>query len=166
MVTFLREHFPGFENAVVLDTAVVAGVRYTRWIDAGSDLTAQHVAEGAQFDDVIGAITAFARHPRGGFIHPPRVAELPYRIMLPQTVDNLIVASGKSVSADPRWLVRGQIECYVLGQAGGVGAAVSVKSGTSARGVDMRKVQRALLKQSVYLGDADRLAELGLKGEH
>ena len=162
IAAFLREHFPGFENAVVSDSAVVVGDRYTRWIDAGFDLTAGHVDEGTQFDDVIGAVTAFKSHPRGGVIHPPRVAELPYRITLPQKVDNLIVASGKFVSADPRGLIRGQVECYILGQANGVAAAVSVKSGTSARRVDVRKAQRALLEQNVYLGDADRLEELGL----
>jgi hypothetical protein len=52
-----------------------------RWIGAGFDLTAEHVAQGAQLDDVIGVETAHARHPRGGVIHPPRVAELPYRIL-------------------------------------------------------------------------------------
>jgi len=159
---FLREHMPGFEQAFVSDTAAMVGVRYTRWIDAGFDLTRRHKAEGAQFDDVIGVESASTRHPRGGVIHPPGLAELPYRIMLPQNVDNLIVASGKSVSTDPRGLVRGQIPCYVLGQAGGIAAAVAVKSDTSAREVDIREVQRELLKQNVYLGDPDRLAELGL----
>jgi len=159
---FLREHMPGFEHAIVSDTAAVVGVRVTRWIDAGFDLTSQHVAEGAQFDDVIGVQAATAHHPRGGVIHPPAVAELPYRVMLPQGVNNLIVASGKSISTDPRGLVRGQISCYVLGQGGGVAAAVAARSGVSARGVDIRKVQRELLKQNVYLGGPDRLEQLGL----
>jgi len=162
VAAFLREHFPGFERAVVSDSAAMVGVRFTRWIDAGFDLTARHVAEGAQFDDVIGATTAYTTHPRGGVVHPPRVAELPYRIMLPQNVENLIVASGKSVSTDPRGLVRSQVQCYVLGQAGGVAAAVAAKSGRSMREVDIRQVQSELLRQNVYLGDANRLAALGL----
>lgn len=162
VAAFLRSHFPGFENAIVSDTASMVGVRFTRWIDAGFDLTSQDLTDGAHFDDVIGAETASTRHPRGGVIHPPRVAELPYRIMLPQGIDNLLVSSGKSVSTNPRGIVRGQIGCYVLGQAGGVAAAVAAKSGASAREVDIKEVQRELLRQNVYLGDPDRLKELGL----
>jgi hypothetical protein len=153
---------PGFERAVVADTAAMVGVRFTRWIDAGFDLTASQMAEGTQFEDVIGAHTAHANHPRGGVIHPPRVAELPYRIMLPQGVQNLIVSSGKSVSTLPRGLIRGQVSCYILGQASGVAAAVAAQSGATARNVDVQAVQRGLLRQNVYLGDADRLADLGL----
>ena len=159
---FLRTHMPGFERAVVSDTAAMVGVRFTRWIDAGFDLTEQQMAEGAQFDDVIGAESPQVRHPKGGNIRTSSIAELPYRIMLPQNVDNLIVASGKSVSTDPRALLRHQVPCYILGQAGGVAAAVAVRNGSSARDVAIREVQRELLRQNVYLGPPQRLASLGL----
>jgi hypothetical protein len=162
IAAFLGARFPGFERAVLSESAAAVGVRYTRWIDAGFDLTAEHVAVGARFDDAIGVLTAFSRHPRGGVVHPPRVAELPYRVMLPQGVDDLIVASGKSVSTDPRGLVRGQVPCYVLGQGAGVAAAIAARDGLPAREVDLRRVQGELLRQNVYLGDAERLAELGL----
>ena len=162
IAAFLKACMPGFEKAIVSETAAAVGVRYTRWIDAGFDLKASHMAEGAPFDDVIGVQTAHTVHPQGGVIHPPHLAELPFRIMLPQRVDNLIVASGKSVSTDPRGLVRGQVSCYVLGQAGGVAAAVAAGRGTSAREVPIREVQRELLRQNVYLGSPTRLAELGL----
>ena len=159
---FLRTHMPGFEQAVVSETAAMVGVRYTRWIDAGFDLTARHVAEGAQFEDVIGVQAAYTQHPKGGVIHPPRIAEIPYRIMLPQNVENLIVASGKSVSTDPRGLIRLQVSCCILGQAGGVAAAVAVRNRCVARDVAIKEVQRELLKQNVYLGLAERLAVLEL----
>ena len=159
---FLRRHMPGFEDAVVSDTAAMVGVRYTRWIDAGFDLTAQHVAGGVQFDDVIGVMASFTRHPKGGVIHPPRAADIPCRIMLPQRLDNLIVSSGKSVSTDPRGLIRGQVPCYVLGQAGGVVAAVAARSGNPMRDVPTVEVQRELLEQNVYLGTPQRLTELDL----
>jgi hypothetical protein len=38
----------------------------------------------------------------------------------------------------------------------------TVGRGTTARDVDVREVQRELLAQNVHLGEADRLAELGL----
>ena len=162
VAAFLRNQMPGFERAVVSDSAAVVGTRYTRWIDAGFDLTAKHVAVGRPFADVIGVQAAFEKHPKGGVVHPPRHAELPYRIMLPQGVDNLIVASGKSVSTSPRGLVRGQVSCYLLGQAGGVAAAVACRTSASARSVGIGDVQKELLRQNVYLGTPERLAELHL----
>jgi len=156
IAAFLREHFPGFARARVSDSAAVVGVRCTRWIDAGFDLTAQHVAEGAHFKDAIGAIAAHTRHPRGGVVHLDRAVELPYRVMLPQGVDNLIVASGKSISTDPRGLVRGQIPCYVLGQAAGVAAAVALRSGARLPKVNLKAMQRELLRQDVYLGNPQK----------
>jgi hypothetical protein len=159
---FLRAQMPGFERAVVSDSAAVVGVRFTRWIDAGFDLTAAHMSEGTQFKDVIGVITAHSHHPQGGVVHWPYVAELPYRIMLPQGTDNLIVASGKSVSTDPRGLVRGEIPCYVLGQAAGAAAATATTRGIDLRGVDIKAVQAELLRQNAYLGSPERLAGLGL----
>jgi hypothetical protein len=159
---FLREHFPGFADARVSESAAATGVRYTRWIEAGFDLTASHVAEGTEFQDAIGVVVAHARHPRGGTVHLDRGVELPYRILVPRGVDNLIVASGKSVSTDPRGAVRGQIPCYVLGQAAGAAAAVAAQNGARFSDVKRQEVQRELLAQGAYLGSPQRLVELGL----
>jgi ribulose 1,5-bisphosphate synthetase/thiazole synthase len=159
---FLRAHMPGFEHAVVSETADVVGVRFTRWIDAGFDLTPQDLAGDRPFEDVIGTQAAQAPHPRGGVVYLDRIAELPYRIMLPQGVDNLIVGSGKSVSTQPRGLVRGQVPCYVLGQAAGVAAAIAARTGKACPELDVRNIQRELLRQNVYLGDRARLSALGL----
>ena len=159
---FLQRSMPGFERATVCQSAPMVGVRYTRWIDAGFDLAAEDMANGTRFGDVIGLTAAFDRHPKGGIIHPPYSADLPYRIMLPQGVENLVVASGKSVSTNPRGWIRGQVQCYVLGQAGGVAAALAARGGVRARDLDIRQLQQALLAQNVYLGDSRRLTELGL----
>ena len=162
---FLRKFWPGFEEAIVVQSAPMVGVRWTRWIDAGFDLTREHVAEGAQFEDVIGVVAAWDIHPKGGLVFPPRSADLPYRIMLPQKVENLIVASGKSVSTDGPaggYCVRDIVSCHVFGQAAGVAAAIAARTGVGPRDVPIREVQAALLAQNVYLGEPDRLAELGL----
>lgn len=89
---------PHTRQQTVPHPAVVTGVRYTRRIDAGYDLTAEQMTDGVRFDDVIAVQSTFGRHPLGGVIHPPRHADLSYRIMLPQGAENLIVASGKSAS--------------------------------------------------------------------
>lgn len=159
---FLVKHFPGFERARVSQSAVVTGVRITRWIDAGFDLTREHVAEGAKFDDVIGCIASYARHPQGGLIYPPYGVDLPYRIMLPQKVENLLTSSGKSVATAPRGLIRSIVQGLTLGQAAGVASAMAVKRGIAPRALPIRDLQRALLAQNVYLGDQARLVALGL----
>lgn len=84
--------------------------------------------------------------------------------MLPQGVSNLVVASGKSVSTQPRGLIRGQVSCYVLGQGAGAAAATAVSAGLPAADVNLVDVQRELLRQNVYLGEPSRLQELGLPG--
>ncbi|NPV06481.1 MAG: FAD-dependent oxidoreductase [Anaerolineae bacterium] len=159
---FLVKHFPGFEKAYVSESAAVTGVRYTRWIDAGFDFTPADVASGRKFPDVIGVLSKPVRHPMGGNAYQPVATELPYRIMLPQGVDNVIVGSGKSVSTDPRGLLRAEPCCLVLGQAAGVAAALGARSGSRLPELPMAEVQRQLLRQQVYLGEPDRLGELGL----
>ncbi len=159
---FLQRFMPGFEHARIADTAATTGVRFTRWIDAGFDLTEQDRAQGARFDDTVGLCSAIAFDPRGGTFKPPRAHDFPYRIMLPQKAENLVVASGKSVSTAPRGILRGQACCYVLGQAGGVAAALAARGHTAPRRLPIRDLQKALLAQNVYLGPQQRLTELGL----
>jgi hypothetical protein len=163
IAAFLNTHFPGFEKAIVTESAAMIGVRATRWIDAGFDLTFADQEKETRWPDAVGVVAASGRHPKGGVTYPPMAADIPYRMLLPQNVDNLINGSGKSVSTTPRGLMRGQVPCMVFGQAAGVAAAVAAMSGTPVRAVPIKDVQKALLAQHVYLGEADRLAELGLK---
>jgi hypothetical protein len=162
IAAFLRRRFPGFEQAIVSNSAATIGVRFTRWINAGFDLTFDDQAKETHWPDVIGVVAASDRHPKGGVTYPPMAADMPYRILLPQEVENLIVGSGKSVSTNPRGLMRGQVPCMVCGQAAGVAAAVAAKSGDSVLRVAIKDVQKALLAQNVYLGEYGRLAELGI----
>ena len=85
--------------------------------------------------------------------------------MLPQQVENLIVASGKSVSTDSpggEFAVRDIVPCHVLGRGAGVAAALAAGTGVAPRDVAIDEVQRGLLAQNVYLGEPTRLAELGI----
>jgi hypothetical protein len=150
---FLRKYVPGFKNAYIISTAPDLGVRYTRWIEGEYTLSSEEVKAGARFDDVIGVASS-------GF--PGKPFEIPYRCIVPQTVGNLLLASGKSVSTNPRGLLRGMTTCIILGQAAGVAASLSSKEGTISRKLDVKLLQRALFSQDVYLGDESRLTELAL----
>jgi hypothetical protein len=68
--------------------------------------------------------------------------------MLPQKIDNLL-AVGKSSSGGIAF--RTHMLSVIMGQAAGTAAAVAVKDHTTARDVNIRKVQAELRKAGVPL---------------
>ena len=88
--------------------------------------------------------------------------DIPFGVMVPEKIENLLVASGKSVSAVPQTMLRYQSAGMSLGQAAGAAAALAAKEGCKVRKIDRKKLQKELLKQNVYLGSEKRLQELGL----
>ncbi len=88
--------------------------------------------------------------------------DIPFGVMLPLEVENLLVASGKSVSAVPQTMLRYQSAGMALGQAAGAAAALAANENLTVRQVDIRSIQKELLRQDVYLGDEERIKELML----
>ena len=81
-----------------------------------------------------------------------RYFQVPYGIMVPQKVENLLVA-GRCVAGDKisHAATRQMMCCTVTGQGAGVAAAVSVKDRRTCRKVDIPTVQKALKKQDVRI---------------
>ena len=163
----LREHIPGFENSRVIETAGDWGVRATRWIEGEATLTRREIEEGARFPDVIGCaasakMVSGPHRGAGAWLPLDHTHDMPLRCMIPRGMEGLLVASGKSVSTDPRATLRSQSHCMVFGQGAGVAAAVAAQSGAGLRHVDIRRVQQTLLDQNAFLGDAQRLKQIGL----
>ncbi len=150
---FLRKYVPGFEKAFIIETAPDLGVRVTRWIIGEYTLTREEIDKDAKFGDLIGV---------GSTGFPGARYEIPYRCIIPQKVEGLLVASGKSASTKPRGLLRGMTTCIMLGQAAGTAAALAASTATSLRKLDVMKLQRSLIRQNVYLGDEPRVKELDL----
>ena len=156
---FLRKYFPGFEDAFVVSIAQDLGVRMTRRIIGEYVYTAKDAENYVRFDDVIGRT-----HARGHRYGSTGV-DMPYRILVPKKIDNLLVGSGKSVSADPQSIgspLRDMMGCLTLGEAAGTAAALSARDGVTPRALDVKELQKTLIKQGVHLGDEARLKELGL----
>ncbi len=99
---------------------------------------------------------------RGRFVRAHTV-DIPYGIMLPRGVENLLVGSGKTVSCVPQELIRCGTSSMIPGQASGVAAALAARGGITPRALDRRTLQRELLAQGVLLGSGQRLRELGLE---
>jgi len=150
---FFRGHIPGFEKAFIAQLATDLGIRTSRVIEGEKTLTGDVVSsrEPVEFDDAIGRAPARAKFGEDGEFFHAHDFEIPYGCMVPKEIDNLLVASGKSVSAEPRGVIRGMACCMILGQGAGTAAALAARSGVAARDVDMRALQAQLSQDGVRL---------------
>ncbi len=162
LMNFFRSRLPGFEQAVLLDTAATIGVRETRRIVGAYTLTAQDLAQGKEFEDVI-ALCGYPvdiHSPTGdgggtdGTYKTANVYQIPYRCLVPETVDGLLVA-GRSISAthEAMGATRVMPPCFAMGEAAGTAAALSVSAGSHVRAVSISDLQSALVRNGAYLGE-------------
>ena len=146
------QHFaPGFENTGLRNFGMTLGIRDTRKIIGRYNLTEQDVREQGRFDNAIGIFPEFI-DGYGVLILPTtgRYFHVPYDALVPEKVDNLLVA-GRSIAGDKisHASVRNMMCCTVSGQGAGVAAAVSVKRGKSTSEVEIEHVQAELKRQGV-----------------
>ena len=155
-VAFLKTYVPGFADAYLLDTPPEIGVRESRRIRGEYTLTLDDIVQRRSFDDVVakGYGVIDIHEPGGKNLRFDAVEEyqIPYRCLLPQRIDNLIVA-GRCVSCDHDVLgtLRTIPACMYTGQAAGVAAALAAHAHTSPRKVNVKALQQALLHQNVVL---------------
>lgn len=161
LVEFLRRYVPGFEQSYLLQSGVQIGVRETRRIVGDYQLTAQDVLEARKFPDAIarssypldihnpeGTGTVLTRLPAGEWY------EIPLGCLLPQRVDNLLVA-GRCLSGTHEALSSYRIMpvCMATGQAAGVCAALAAKTAKPPRAVSAADVRAELIRQHANLSD-------------
>ena len=148
---FLINHFPGFENAYLLETAAEIGHRIARTFEGKLTLGWHDFHDGKTFPDVVGLVTEVDRRtePRGLL---KKAGNIPLSILIGDTPLNAIVGSAKNPSCQGAGMMRGQASCLVVGRAAGVAAAAAVKQGVAVNAVDVAGVQDALRKQDTLLG--------------
>lgn len=150
-IDVLRKKVPGFEHAKLRDFGMTLGTRESRKIIGKYSLTEDDVLHQGRFEDSIGIFPEFI-DGCGYLILPTtgRYYQIPYRVLVPQKIDNLLVA-GRSISGDRIAHVsfRNMACCVATGQGAGVAAAVAIQDGTSTSAVDVKKVQQELKKQNV-----------------
>jgi len=152
-VAALKKYTPGFEKARLRTMGASLGTRESRKIIGTYNITEHDVLNEARFTDSIGIFPEFldgndiAIMPSTG-----RYFHVPYGIVVPQKVENLLVA-GRCVAGDKisHAATRQMMCCTVTGQGAGLAAAISVKDNVSCRQVDISKVQRALKRQGVRI---------------
>ena len=158
---FLVKYVPGCENAKLLSVAPVIGIRETRHIHGIKTLTAEDCLNGIVPDDAI-LLAANSVDVHGKFgpmsneyiaLEPGVYYGIPYGCLVPQGVDNLLVA-GRCLSAtsDAAGAVRVMPPCMGMGHAAGVAAAMAAKENVTPADVNVVALREKLREQNAYLG--------------
>jgi hypothetical protein len=145
---FLKKNFPTFENSFILDTASQTGTRGGRRVIGEYILSKDNLKRNTKFIDTI-AVFPRLGPPGGGKV---KHIYIPYRVLVPNKIDNLLVA-GRSFSSDFASNNMANLipHCIAMGQAAGTAAAMAVQHNITPRKVDYRDLQRNLIKQGVVL---------------
>ena len=157
LTTFMKENLPGFENSYLLETPTQIGVRESCRITGQFQLSETDIINGTSFSDGI----ARCGYPID--IHMPDNAamtlidfkksyEIPYRVMLPQKINNLLV-TGRAVSSshDAFASLRVTAPVMALGQAAGSAAALCIKAKVDPADVNIEELQTWLVDEKAIL---------------
>jgi len=162
LMDIMREYFPGFEKAKIKTIAPQLGIRETRRITGEYIMTVDDLVHDRAFDDCIGfsmygwdlpdpdkpSMQPFADDKVTGYTYKIKKGlstPLPYRIMLPQPVNNLI-CPGRAVSVERQVLgpVRVMAPCMAMGEAAGMAADKVVKENIPFSRINIQKLRKKL----------------------
>ena len=158
---FLRESAPGFDQSYILEIAPQVGIRETRRIVGEYQLTEGDVLQCVSFVDTIGVNGwPIEEHVAGNIVFKwqdtPAARgfnHLPYRMLLPLRVNNLLVAGRcGSMTHMGQSAARVTGGCLVMGQAAGTAAALAIESSSVPREVEPATLQQRLEAAGAYLG--------------
>ena len=157
---FLRT-VPGFEKSYIVDLPPQLGIRETRRVVGGYMLSGDDVLGCAAFEDSIGVNGwPMESHIAGDVIFkfPPipqsrGFNELPYRMLVPEAVDNLLMAGRcASMTHDGQSAARVSGACFAMGEAAGTAAALALSGNTLPRDIAVDKLQQQLQQAGAFIG--------------
>ena len=161
MMDFLRKYVPGCENIVLMGTGSTVGIRETRHVAGEAMLKVDDVMNGVVPEDSV-FLAANSVDVHGGKNNPMVSSYktinanwygVSYRCLVAKGVENLLLA-GRCLSGEPAaaGAVRVMPPCMAMGQAAGTAAALALKSGTTPRALDTKKLIARLRQQKAFLG--------------
>ena len=151
---------PGFENSYIVDIAPQIGIRETRRVMGHYVLSEDDVLGCVDFDDTIGVNGwPIEAHVAGDvlFKWAPLGSrgfnQLPYRMLVPQKIDNLLVA-GRCASMTHMGQSAARVSgaCFAMGQAAGLAADIAVAAGVHAAAIPIPVLQARLKADGAFLG--------------
>ena len=158
---FLKREAPGFAQSYIVDIPPQIGIRETRRITGGYQLSGDDVVGCASFADTIGVNGwPIEAHVAGdvvwrwpdipgsrGFNH------LPYRMLVPRHTRNLLVAGRcASMTHEGQSAARVSGGCLVMGEAAGTAAHLCLAGNAAPADIDVAALQATLERNGVYLG--------------
>ena len=161
VLQYLKEHWIGFEDAYIIDTAPTLGSLAQPALVGEKKMTQEMILKREMPDDRI-AITAYGidlHSPEMGgqnflyYLTPGEYYGVPFGVVVPKSpVENLLVG-GKCVSTERDAF--SSVCCSAIsmatGEAAGTACAISIREGVNARDVDIGMLQQALVKNGVLL---------------
>jgi FAD-dependent oxidoreductase family protein len=157
---FLRT-VPGFENSYIVDLPPQVGIRETRRVLGGYRLSGDDVLGCASFADSIGVNGwPIEAHVAGDVIFKFQPIpesrgfnELPYRMLVPERIDNLLVAGRcASMTHEGQSAARVSGSCFAMGEAAGSAAALALSGNTRPRDIAVERLQQGLKEQGAFIG--------------
>ena len=136
LIRFFRENLPGYENCKYIASGTTTGVRESRRVVGEYLITAEELAAGKRFDDVVVHKAEFIvdiHNPAGAGQAEEKIQyvvpyDLPYGCFVPKGVDGLMTA-GRCISGTHRAHASYRVMsiCMAMGQAVGVAAALCAR---------------------------------------
>lgn len=155
-----KQDVPAFADAYFIEAYPWIGVRESRRILGRHVLTEEDLMNARRFDDAIATGCWYLDlHPNKTVLgsandfDPKKVQpapyDIPYRSLVPQKLGNLLVAGRcHSASRGAHASTRVTATAMAMGEAAGVAAAMSLKSGTDVAALDGRLVRETLSRQN------------------
>jgi hypothetical protein len=156
---FLRAEVPGFEQARIAEIAPQVGIRESRRVCAKVMLSGEDILSSVRFDDAIG-VNAWPMelHHAGridwAFPHDGGRAfnDLPWGMLVLGGFDNLLVAGRcAGITHEGQSAARASGACFVMGQAAGTAAALSLT--IPVHDLDVAGLRAVLRRDGVWLSD-------------
>ncbi len=162
LVNFFRKNVPGYENCRCVGSGTTTGVRETRRVMGDYVITAEELADGKRFDDVIVHNAEFIvdiHNPAGAGQAEEKIQyckpyDLPYRCFVPLGLTNLYVA-GRCISGTHRAHASYRVMsiCMAMGEAVGIAAALCAEKDCQTRELDVKELQKVMTESGIELFD-------------
>jgi len=139
LANFLKKNLQGFEKSRIEYTSTQVGVRETRRITGGILPSLSEIKTNKFYDTVAKP-------------YVESEMRVPYRSIVPQEVENLLVA-GRCISAQQDAMVQLRLipACLVTGQAAGTAAALALRENITPRRLNVSLIQKTLTNQGMNL---------------
>ena len=154
---YLKKYVEGFENAYIDTITPFMGIRESRVIKGKYVMTGEDMINDNRFDDAIGTASypVDIHHAKGGdctMKYCKDCYDLPYRVLLPENVENLLVAGRcSSMNHEAMAGTRVMSTCMALGHAAGTAARMAAKKGVKPSELDVQELREQLRAENAYI---------------